>query len=105
MRYAPVFAALGLGLLAMAPAPELREPHRALELARRALDVTGGGNPAVLDTLAAALAVNGSYQEAVRAATMAATMARRAGLQGMAREIESRIPSYMQGHGWVLPGK
>lgn len=88
-------------LLAAAPDPELRDPRRAVELAEKAL-AAGGPNPALLDTLAMALAAAGDHEMALQAAHQAATMARRAGLEAMALEIESRMPLYGQGRGYVL---
>lgn len=89
-------------LLAAAPDPALREPGRAVELARRALDVTGGGNPALLDTLAIALAAAGRFEEAEATARRAAAIARQAGMEAMAREIASRLPYYRAGRPWRL---
>jgi len=83
-------------LLAAAPSSVVRDPDRALELARRALAARGGDDPAVLDTLAAALAASGRFEEAVQTLARAAAIARRAGLQAMAGEIESRLPLYRE---------
>jgi tetratricopeptide (TPR) repeat protein len=51
-------------LLATHPQPEKRDPPRAVELARRACQLTESKDPTALDTLAAALAANGAFQEA-----------------------------------------
>jgi tetratricopeptide (TPR) repeat protein len=54
-------------LLATGP-PEVRKRAESLNWARRASRLAGGTDPRVLDTLAAALAVNGRFDEAVAAA-------------------------------------
>jgi len=51
-------------LLTGADAPELREPERSLELARRAVKVSDAAH--VLDTLAEAHYANGEFEEALR---------------------------------------
>ena len=84
-------------ILAAAPDPELRDGERAIELAKRALESGGRSNPGILDTLAAALAETGRYEEAARTAQQAAAIAEHVGLQDMAREIRSRVTTYMDG--------
>ena len=84
-------------ILAAAPDPELRDGERAIELAKRALESGGRSNPGILDTLAAALAETGRYEEAARTAQQAAAIAEHVGLRDMAREIRSRVPTYMDG--------
>jgi tetratricopeptide (TPR) repeat protein len=52
--------------LATCPEDALRDGRRAVELARRACRATGWTNPQCLDTLAAACAETGAFDEAVR---------------------------------------
>jgi tetratricopeptide (TPR) repeat protein len=52
-------------LWATNPRPELRQPARAIELARRACELTQGQIAGFLDTLAAAYAAAGQFAEAV----------------------------------------
>jgi tetratricopeptide (TPR) repeat protein len=57
-------ARLLAGLLARAPEPELCDPPRALELARRAAAATQRRDPRALEVLALALAANGDFARA-----------------------------------------
>lgn len=77
-------------LLVTIEPPSLREPARALELAVRANDATGGSDPRVLDTLALALAATGRHQDAADALAAAIAFARRSGEIAMAAELERR---------------
>jgi choline-sulfatase len=52
--------------LATLPADDLRDGPRAVEVARAALAASGADDPGMLDTLAAALAESGEFDEAVR---------------------------------------
>ncbi len=90
-------------LLAAAPRAELRDGPRAVRLAQRALQQGGRGNPALLDTLAAALAAAGRYDAALETATQAVRIARHAKLADMAAEIETRLPYYRRGSAYTLP--
>jgi hypothetical protein len=76
-------------LVTIEPA-SLRQPARALELAVRANDATGGSDPRVLDTLALALAATGRRQEAANALDVAIALAREAGDVAMADELVRR---------------
>jgi len=58
-------------LLATSPDPGSRDGPRAVELARRANELTDGRDPVILDTLAAALAAVGEFDQAVTAAETA----------------------------------
>jgi tetratricopeptide (TPR) repeat protein len=55
-------------LLATSPDPSVRNGAKAIELARRVEQLTGGKNPPVLGTLAAAYAEAGRFPEAVAGA-------------------------------------
>jgi protein O-mannosyl-transferase len=66
-------------LLATCPQAELRNGAEAIELARRAERVSGGKDPDVLDTLAAAYAEAGKFSEAVAAAGKALRLAEQHG--------------------------
>jgi tetratricopeptide (TPR) repeat protein len=63
-------------LLATSPEASLRNGPKALALARQLDRLSGGNNPAILDTLAAACAENGQFPEAVDAAQRALELAR-----------------------------
>ena len=53
-------------LLATSEDPKFRDPAKALEHARRAVDLSGGKEATFIDTLAEAHYVNGNFQEAVK---------------------------------------
>ncbi len=78
------------------PAP----PHEALDLATQALGSAGETHPVPLDTLAAALAHVGRFDEAIRQAERARDLARQQGNKGLARRLEQRIEQYRQGRPW-----
>jgi Flp pilus assembly protein TadD len=62
-------------LLAACPVASLRDGNEAVELARESNEITGGADPAVLHILAAALAQDGRYSEAVQTAQQALSLA------------------------------
>ena len=62
-------------LLATCHDEKIRNGEQAVGLARRARNVAGGQDPATLDTLAAALAEIGQFDEAVKVATQAVKLA------------------------------
>ena len=53
-------------LLATDPKPERRDAAKAEEYARKAVELTDGKEAGCLDTLAAALAAGGKFEEAAR---------------------------------------
>ncbi|MCA8999346.1 MAG: tetratricopeptide repeat protein [Planctomycetaceae bacterium] len=61
-------------LLATSPQESVRNPERALALANDVSKATNNQNGEYLDTLAAALAVNGKFEAAVEAAALAETL-------------------------------
>ena len=78
------------------PAP----PEEALDMATRALGSAGAVHPVPLDTLAAALAHAGRFDEAIRRAEQARDLARQQGNKDLARRLERRIEQYRQGRPW-----
>jgi serine/threonine-protein kinase len=81
-------------MLATHPDPRLRNGEEALQLARRAAELTGGNDPGTLDTLAAACAEARQFAEAIRVAERAAELAQSAGQNELARQIQARLPGY-----------
>jgi protein O-mannosyl-transferase len=77
---------------ATCPDPALRDGPDALALAEQADQLTGGANPTILRVLAAALAENGRYSQAVAAAQQALQLAR--GNPGLAARIQQELKYY-----------
>jgi tetratricopeptide (TPR) repeat protein len=69
----------------------------AVELAERALKLSGDGEPAILDTLAAAYAESGRFPDAVRTAQQALTLATRQNKAALADALRARIRLYQAG--------
>jgi Flp pilus assembly protein TadD len=84
-------------LLATTPDQRLRDPKRALELATRAKALADYKMPLVLDTLAAAQAAVGEFEEAQQNAAKAVDWARATDQTQMAGEIEQRLEEYRAG--------
>jgi tetratricopeptide (TPR) repeat protein len=82
-------------LLATAPDPALRDGATALQLALEARDRTGGQDPRVLDTLAAAYATTGQFDLARETADRAVTLARQLGDLELARDITANAKRYL----------
>ena len=72
----------------------LRDGQRALELAEFAAKATGFKHPAVLDTLAAALAQSGRYKEALEIANRGAAIAKDAGQSDFLKSLREGIEFY-----------
>lgn len=81
-------------LLATAPDPQVRDGALALRLALDIRDRTGGRDPRVLDTLAAAYAAVGRFDLARDTATQAASRARQLGDLETAEQISAHARSY-----------
>lgn len=89
-------------LLATAPDEGLRDGPRAVRLARQAIE-TDGETPLALDTLAAALAETGEYDEAVMVAVRGVQQAA-SGDEALAASIERRMRLYRAGQAYHQPG-
>ena len=91
-------------LLATTPHPAIRDPQRALELATRAAKITAGagGEPRVLDTLAAAYAACGQFSQAVEVGKVAIVKARavRFPLRFVSM-LETRLKLYQSGSAYL----
>jgi Flp pilus assembly protein TadD len=84
-------------LLATCADASLRNGHKAVELARQANELSGGADPGILDTLAAALAEAGRFSEARRTAQKAMELARAAGQKELVEELTVELKRYEAG--------
>jgi len=88
-------------ILATHPRAADRAPAEALELAQRAVSLSGGRQPVFLDTLAAAYAANGDFAAAVRTAEQAVAAA--SGAPRLAQEMTGRLEAYRRSQPFVEP--
>ena len=77
--------------------PGLIEPGAAVEAAERARALTGGTDPVVLETLAAAYAVAGRFDEAVAVAERALALLSARGLDRRAPRVRAALDGYRRG--------
>lgn len=83
--------------LATSDDPAVRDGARAVALAQRASELSGGESPQALDTLAAAYAESGDFEKATQTARQAVTLSRAAGRRDWTQTIEQRLSLYEQG--------
>jgi Flp pilus assembly protein TadD len=76
-----------------------------VELAEQADALTGGENPVILHTLAAALAEAGRFSEAVETAQRALRLAQAQANPGLARALESETKLYQAGSPFHSPAR
>jgi tetratricopeptide (TPR) repeat protein len=84
-------------LLACAPQLALRDGARAVQLATQASQSTGGSNPLILRTLAAAYAGDGQYAKAVQAAQTALQLAESQSNSALANALRREMKLYEAG--------
>ena len=84
-------------VLATCPQASLRNGNKAVELAQRANQFVGDGNPAVLGTLAAAYAEAGRFPKAVETAQRALQVAETQSNNALAETIRSQLKLYQAG--------
>ena len=84
-------------LLATAADPKLRNGPAAVPLAEKANQLSGDGQPEMLDTLAAAYAEAGRFPEAVRTSRKAVDLASSRGQPELAKQLEARMRLYQAG--------
>ena len=84
-------------LLATNPNASVRNGPEAVELAQRAVRLSGDQEPAILGTLAAAFAEAGRFPEAVQTARKALDLATQQNKQTVAKSIRAKIPLYEAG--------
>jgi tetratricopeptide (TPR) repeat protein len=81
-------------MLATNPNTSIRNGAEAMGLACRAVQLSGGGDPAILGTLAAAYAEAGRFSEAAETARKAAELAARQDKPSMAESLKAQIALY-----------
>ena len=81
------------------PAP----PEEALRLARRSAALAPAPHPGILDTLAAAEAAVGNFEQARRTAQQAVDLARQGGAEELARKLEAHLAAYRDNRPWREP--
>jgi len=84
-------------LLATTSQAALRDGNKAVKLAQQANQLTGGENPIVLYTLAAAYAEAGRFSNAMQSAQKAIELAQAAGQKDLAGQISIELKFYAQG--------
>jgi tetratricopeptide (TPR) repeat protein len=92
-------------LLATCAEASLRNGAKAVELARQANALTGGENPVVLHTLAAALAEAGRFPEAVETAQRALRVAGAQSNTTLAGALQSEMKLYQAGSPFHSPAQ
>jgi len=100
MRIRPNDAALlndTAWMLATNPNASVRNGPDAVELAQRALRLSGGNEPAILGTLSAAYAEAGRFSDAVQTGEEAVRLAAAAGQRSLAEQFRIRLQLYRNG--------
>ena len=84
-------------ILATCPDAALRNGAKAVALAQQAESLTGGGNPVILHTLAAALAEDGQYAKAVETAQRALVLAEGQSNPSLTQQLQLELKFYQNG--------
>jgi tetratricopeptide (TPR) repeat protein len=84
-------------ILATCPDGALRNGAKAVALAQQAESLTGGGNPVILHTLAAALADDGKYAKAVETAQRALVLAEGQSNPSLTQQLQLELKFYQNG--------
>jgi tetratricopeptide (TPR) repeat protein len=75
----------------------IEDANKAIELAKRACELKGDKEPELLDTLAAAYAAAGRFEEAMKTAEKAIDTAKAGGREDLVGEIQKRMELYRAG--------
>jgi len=81
----------------------LRNGKKAVELAERANQLTGGGNPLILCTLAAAYAETARFSEAVETAQRALRLAEAQSNARLVGQLQFELNLYQAGSPFHIP--
>jgi tetratricopeptide (TPR) repeat protein len=92
-------------LLAAGPAASLRDGKEAVGLAEEANEMTGGENPIILHTLAAAFAQTGDFSNAVETAQQATKLAKAQSNQALTSQLQDELKLYGNGKAFPLLGQ
>jgi tetratricopeptide (TPR) repeat protein len=84
-------------VLATSPDPSVRNGTKAVELAQQMDQLSGGGNPVVVTTLAAAFAEMGRFPEAITTAQRALELAASQNNTALVAALEAQIKLYQTG--------
>jgi tetratricopeptide (TPR) repeat protein len=84
-------------VFATCPEASIRNGGRAVELAEKALRISGGEIPMVFRVLAAAYAESGRFSEAIQTAQRGIELANSQGNSGLATELQGNIALYQAG--------
>ncbi len=97
-KHAEAIRAWGIAawIFATSPDPKLRNAQAALALAQRIVQITKAQDPLALDTFAAAAAATGHFDDAIRAAQQAISLANSQGNKALAEAIAVRLPYYQR---------
>jgi cytochrome c-type biogenesis protein CcmH/NrfG len=87
-------------ILACQPDPDLRNGARAVDLALRADQLSGGQNPVIIGTLAAGYAEAGRFSDAIAASQRALQAAMAQTNRTLAESLEKRLRFYQAGSPW-----
>ncbi|MGB8225830.1 MAG: hypothetical protein WCE45_03030 [Sedimentisphaerales bacterium] len=90
-------------ILATSDKTAVRNPDKAVNLARRACELTNYKNPFYLDTLGAAFAAAGNFSRAVEIAQKAIGLCQSGQRGSLKKEIENRLTLYMAGKPYIKP--
>ena len=88
-------------LLATVEDKSLEDPNKAIEYAERACSLTGNNKAEILDTLAAAYASGGKFEEAVITAQKAIEAAKSRDQDNLAGNIQKRMELYKAGQRYI----
>ena len=91
-------------VFATCPDGSIRDGGRAVELAEKALRISGGKVPMIFHILSAAYAENGRFSEAIETARRGADLANSQGNPGLASELQNNVALYETGKPLRDPG-